>query len=169
MQETWVQALGWEDPLEKEMAIPLPGKSHGQRSLVGYSLWGGKESDMTERLHFHFLSHNEKNTTFSLFIFGIKNTVFKLRILLCFKVKKLRTSLHYYCFCAYSLSCVQLCDPMNCSSPGYSVHGDSPGKNTGVDCHALLQGIFPTQGSNPGLPHRRRVLYQLSYQGSPKV
>ena len=44
MWETWVRALGWEDPLEKEMAIPtpvfLPGKSHGQRSLVGYSLWG---------------------------------------------------------------------------------------------------------------------------------
>ena len=39
---------------------------------------------------------------------------------------------------------------------------DSPGKNTGVGCHALLQGIFPTQGSNPGLPHSRRILYQLS-------
>ena len=41
---------------------------------------------------------------------------------------------------------------------GSSVHGDSPGKNTGVDCYALLQGIFPTQGSNPGLPHSRRIL-----------
>ena len=41
--------------------------------------------------------------------------------------------------------------PMDCSPPGSSVHGDSPGKNTGVGCHALLQGIFPTQGSNPGL------------------
>ena len=54
MQETQVQSLGWEDPLEKEMAIHssiLPGKSHGQRSLEGYSPWGHKESD-TERLHF---------------------------------------------------------------------------------------------------------------------
>ena len=42
-------------------------------------------------------------------------------------------------------------DPMGCSLPGSSVHGDSPGKNIGVGCHALLQGIFPTQGSNPGL------------------
>ena len=41
---------------------------------------------------------------------------------------------------------------MDCSMPGSSVHGDSPGKNTGVGCHFLLQGIFPTQGSNPGLP-----------------
>ena len=45
--------------------------------------------------------------------------------------------------------------PYSCSLPGSSVHGDSPGKNTGVGCHSLLQGIFPTQGSNPGLPHCR--------------
>ena len=55
-------------------------------------------------------------------------------------------------FCLVTQSCLTLCDPMNCSPPGSSVHGDSPGKNTGVGCHALLQGIFPTQGSNPGLP-----------------
>jgi len=58
---------------------------------------------------------------------------------------------------------------MDCSPPGSSVHGDSPGKNTGVGCHALLQRIFPTQGSNPGLPHCRQILYQLSYQGSPSM
>ena len=52
-QETWVQSLGWEDPLEKEMALTpvfLPEKFHGQRSLAGCSLWGCKESDTTERL-----------------------------------------------------------------------------------------------------------------------
>ena len=47
--------------------------------------------------------------------------------------------------------CPTLCDPMDCSPPGSSVHGDSPGKNTGVGWHALVQGIFPTQGLNPGL------------------
>ena len=55
MWETWVRSLGWEDLLEKEMqSIPvlLPGESQGQRSLVGCSPWGRKESDMTERLHF---------------------------------------------------------------------------------------------------------------------
>ena len=52
---------------------------------------------------------------------------------------------------AMSLSCVRLCDPMDCSLPGSSVHGDSPEKNTGVGCHALLQGIFPTQRLNPRL------------------
>ena len=48
-------------------------------------------------------------------------------------------------------SCPTLCDPMDCSPPDSSVHGDSPGKNTGVACHALLQGIFPTQGLNSRL------------------
>ena len=65
-------------------------------------------------------------------------------------------------------SCLTLCDPMNCSLPGSSVHGDSSGKNTGVGCHTLLQGIFPNQGSNPGLPHCRQILYWLSHQGSLK-
>ena len=45
-------------------------------------------------------------------------------------------------------SCLTLCNPMDCSPPCSSVHGDSPGKNTGVGSHALLQGILPTQGSN---------------------
>ena len=40
-------------------------------------------------------------------------------------------------------SCPTLCDPLDCSPPGSSVHGDSPGKNTGVGCHTLFQGIFP--------------------------
>ena len=54
MQETWVQSLGWEDPLEKEgqpTAVFLPGESQGQRSLAGCSPWGHKESDTTEHTH----------------------------------------------------------------------------------------------------------------------
>ena len=64
-------------------------------------------------------------------------------------------------------SCPTHCNPMDCSPPDSSVHGDSLGKNTGAGCHALLQCIFPTQGSNPGLPHCRCFLYRLSHQGSP--
>ena len=45
---------------------------------------------------------------------------------------------------------------------------DFPGKDTGVGFHFLLQGIFPTQGSNPGLLYCRQILYQLSYKGSPR-
>ena len=44
--------------------------------------------------------------------------------------------------------------------------GLTPGQNTGVGCHSLLQGIFPTKGLNPGVPHCRQILYQLSHQGS---
>ena len=73
-----------------------------------------------------------------------------------------------YIKCVVVLSHVWLfATPMDCSSPGSSVHRDSPGRNTGVGCHALLQGIFPTQESNPGLLHCRQILYQLSHQGSP--
>ena len=69
--------------------------------------------------------------------------------------------------CLVSQSCPTLYDPEGWAPPGCSVHGDSPGKNTGVGCHALLQGIFPTQGSNPGPPHCRQNHYCLSHQGSP--
>ena len=55
--------------------------------------------------------------------------------------------------------------PHELSPAGSSLHGDSPGKNTGVCCCALLQQIFPTQGSNPGLPYCRWILYHLSHQG----
>ena len=61
-------------------------------------------------------------------------------------------------------SCLTLFSPMVCRPPGSSVPMDP-----GVGCHALLQGIFPTQGSNPGLPHCRRILYLLSYQRPVKM
>ena len=60
------------------------------------------------------------------------------------------------------------------SPPGSSVHGDSPGKKTGVGCHALHQGVFPTQGLNPGLLHcsfADEFFYPLSHrewEGGPK-
>ena len=71
------------------------------------------------------------------------------------------------CVCLIAELCPTLWGPMDCSLPGSSVHGDSPGKNTGVSCHALLHEIFPTQGLNPGLPHCRQILYHLSHQESP--
>ena len=66
-------------------------------------------------------------------------------------------------------SCLTLCDSMDWSLPASSIHGGSAGTNTGVGCYALLQGIFPTQGSNPGLPHCRWILYHLSHQGTPSI
>ena len=81
--------------------------------------------------------------------------------------------------------CVSMCQPVHIVqySVSHSVMSDSeipwtvthqaplslefPGKNTGVGSHSLLQGIFPTQGSNLGLLHCRQILYHLSHQGSP--
>ena len=58
---------------------------------------------------------------------------------------------YYEILCLVSQSGPTLCDPMDCSLPGSSVPEDSPGKNTGMGCHFLLQGFFLTQGSNPHL------------------
>ena len=72
MQETWVQFLGWEDPLEKGMATHssiLAWESHGQRSLAGYSSWDPKELDMTEWLSTAQLKGKFEGTPGSLFCF----------------------------------------------------------------------------------------------------
>ena len=63
------------------------------------------------------------------------------------------------------------CSVMSNSLQPYGLYSpwNSPGQNTEEGSYSLLQGIFPTQGSNPGLPHCRQILYQLSHQGSPRI
>ena len=81
----------------------------------------------------------------------------RLRLLFFIKLYSyFRVTTNALMLCLVAQLCPSLCDSIR----------DSPGKNTGVGCHALLQGIFPTQGSHPGLPHCRQILYQLSHQGS---
>ena len=66
--------------------------------------------------------------------------------------------------------CPLLCDPMDCNSPGSSVHGVLQARIlewVAILSHSFLQGIFLTKGSNPGLLHCRKILYHLSHQGSP--
>ena len=73
------------------------------------------------------------------------------------------------CVCAHSLSCVCLSVTLWTIAPRLLCLWDSLGKNTGVDCHALLQGIFPTQGSPPPHPpllHCSKILDYLSHLGS---
>ena len=86
-------------------------------------------------------------------------------------------SLIYCCFyygpdlteqVCWSLNCIWLLWPHGLLLARLVGPWDSPGKNTGVHSHSLLQGIFPTQGLNLGLLHCRQILYHLSYQGSPK-
>ena len=69
--------------------------------------------------------------------------------------------------CLVTHLCLTLCDHRHCRQPGSSAHGDSPGKNIGVGCHTLLQGIFPTQGSNQCLLNCRWIVYHLRHQRSP--
>ena len=63
---------------------------------------------------------------------------------------------------------VRLCMIPQTAATSLPCPWDSPGKNTGVGCHFLLQRIFPTQASNPALSHCRQMLYHLSHQGSPE-
>ena len=71
--------------------------------------------------------------------------------------------------CLFAQSSPTLCNCMDYSPSGSSVHGCSPGKNTGVGYHVLLQGIFATQGLNPGLLHCSQIVYYLSHQGSLRI
>ena len=70
-----------------------------------------------------------------------------------------------YVLCLVTQSCPTLWDPVDCS-PQAPLSIGILQKNTRVGCHALLQGIFPSQGSNPGLLHCRQILYCLNHQGS---
>ena len=72
---------------------------------------------------------------------------------------------YWVCVCVLvALLCLILCDSMDCSLPGSSVHGIVQASYTGVYKYSLLQRIFPTQESNLGLSHCRQILYWLSYR-----
>ena len=72
------------------------------------------------------------------------------------KVKVKSLSLARFFTAPWTVACTKVLRPW-----------DFPGKSTGVGCHFLLQGLFPTQGLNPHLLHCRQILYHLSHQGSP--
>ena len=120
----------------------LQRELYGQRSVASHSPWGHKLSDMIEQLTQH------------------------CKIYHCFIILNSNFSCVYVCL--VTQSCPTHCDPRDCSPPGSSVRGDSPGNHTGVYCQALLQEFFPTQGSNSSLPHCRQILYHFSHQGSPQ-
>ena len=120
--------------------IPWREEPSGLQSI------GCKESDRTEWLTLHFI--------YVYFIMHITQT-------------------HYIiCYVCY----VQMCESKSLSvvSDSLQPHGlyspwNFPGQNTGVGSLFLLQGILPIQGSNPNIPHCRRILYQLSHKGSPRI
>ena len=77
--------------------------------------------------------------------------------------------LHFKYACIFSES--ESCSGMSDSLLPHVLHSpwNSPGQNTGVGSLFFLQGILPSQGSNPGIPHCRQILYQLSHKGSPRI
>ena len=83
---------------------------------------------------------------------------------------------HMHLFSLYFsiIEFAKLCESCSVVSDSLSPHGlysprNSPGRNTEVGSWSLLQGIFPIQWLNPGLPHCRWILYELSHQGSPRI
>ena len=120
--------------------VLLPGKSHGWKSLVGYSLWGCKELETTERLHFCFLTSIHEYWWYNIMI---KRTGSGVRLTSMWPWISYLNFFHLiivkgrHSVVCYSLWLHGLYSPWN-----------SPGQNTGVGSLSLLQGIFPTQGSN---------------------
>ena len=188
MRETQVRSLGREDSLEKEMAIhsstiaweiPWTEELGRLQSMGSQRVRHDRATALCTHRYltppFYRLGDRGNADTYSyygsayLFLLFLPSEMLLPGFDFVYTVCSDQT-LGTLCavLCLVSQPCLILCDPMDCSLPCFSVHGDSPGKNTGVGCHALLQGIFPTQGSNPGFPHFRWILYHLNHQGSPR-
>ena len=137
----------------------LPGEFQGQRSLMGCCPWNRKELDTTEQLPFP-LSHTLTCDSVSGHQYLHEDTAIVWvhpNTSCCYWPARLFIPLVKW---SHSVM-YNLLWPHGLQSPW-----NSPGQNTGVGSYSLLQGIFPTQGSNPGLPHCRQILYHLSHQGS---
>ena len=171
--------------------VLLPGKSHGQRSLVGYRPWGRKESDMTSlsrSCQYHSFDDYSSVVNFETRMHGFWNFHFcRLRRLFgpleipcefedwlfIFAQRLLEFSYGFHwiyrllwvVLVLVAQSCPTLCDPMDCSLPGSSVHGIFQAIVLEWIAISFSSGwIFLTQESNPGLPHCRQALNCLNHQ-----
>ena len=159
----------------------LPGKFHGRRSLVGCSPWGHEESDMTERLHFHFsllcIGKGNGNPLQCSCLENPRDGVAQSQTQLKWLSSSSSNLLwhkNYFCFthqvkCEVKVThtCVRLFATPWTIAIRLRYPWNSPGKNTRVGYHSLLQGIFSNQESNLSLPHCRQIANCLSPQGSP--
>ena len=159
MQKPRDQSLGQEDPLEKEMV------THSSILAWGIPRSPGRlQSTGSQRVRYNWV------TSLSFFQNENRSTrtycrAQQLYSTLCNDLygKRIWKSIDAW-MCERCSVMSNFLRPYGLYSPW-----NSPGLNTGVDSHSLLQGIFPTQGSNPGLLHCRWILYQLSHQGSPRI
>ena len=182
-----IRKISWRRAWQITPVI-LSGESHGQRSLVGYSPWGCKESDMTERLHIVMVSDNEagrgqlhvrksrrsaRGVEMAQARHRLEDRDHLLQTLppnigssFCQERTGIKGLSHLFSS-VQSLSHVQLyATPWTVTYQAPPSMG-FPRQEYRVGCHSFLQVIFPTQGLNPDLPHCRQILYCLSHQGSP--
>ena len=158
--------------------VLLPGGSCGRGSLEGCSPWGHWGSDTTEQLHFPFslscIGEGNGNPLQCSCLenprdggawWAVVHWVTQSRT----RLKWLSSNINSINKRGGVNNIIQTPSVMSNSSWPHELYSpwNSPGQNTGVGSLSLLQGIFPTQGLNPCLPHCRWILYQLSYQGSP--
>ena len=119
--------------------------------------------------NFYSSTFNTADTFFPFLLKYISVLLFRNFLIIFLTLSHFR---NIFILCAYVLSCSVMSNSLEthgCNLPGSSIYGDSPGKNTRMGCHALLQGIFPTQGLNLGLTYCRQILYHLSHQGNPRI
>ena len=159
MQEMLTRSLGQEDPLEEEMATHF--------SILTWEIPqteepGGLQSTGSQRVkHNWACTHTHTQIYCQFCAFGSnkhnKHFLLLLRLFICGKCElNLKRKKKSHSVMSDSLWPHGLYSPWN-----------SPGQNTRVGSLSLLQGIFPTQGSNSGLRHCRGILYQLIHKGSP--
>ena len=137
---------------------------------MGYSPWDCKESDTTEWLALSLSIYIYTYTYITSLSISLPGHLDYYHVLAFVNIAAMNIAAVLWTCAVFMHSVMPNSLPlMDCSLPGSSVHGDSPGKNTDMGCHALLQGIFPNQGSNPGLPHCRWILSCLIHQGSSRI
>ena len=162
------------------------GSTPGGGTKILHAVCHSQKKDLLKKTQKLSLTRRSDTLCLSILLYGdwrvrllFPNLLFLPGLLLSLSVKVEMIDVHkcgdvcaflspsfFLCVCSVTQSCLTLWDPLDCSPPVSSVRGDSLGKDTGVACHTLLRGIFPTQGSNPGLQHCRQTLYRLSHQGS---
>ena len=103
----------------------------------------------------HILSHSSVDGSLCCFhvLAIVKSVAMNTGVNVSFQIMIFSGYIYTLVMCTVTTVCPTLCNPVDCSFPDSSVHGDFLGKNTGVGCYALLQGIFPIQVSNPHLLH----------------
>ena len=162
----WVRKIPWR---RKWQTTPVfsPGKSHGQKSLLGYSLWGPKELDITEWLTLSLFSYLviEQVTFISPSAFlGLGLEVWRLVIVSWFNIS--------FIVVVQSLSCVWLCDLMDCSTPGFPVfHCLSEFARTHIHWvdDAIQPSIQPSHHRSPPSPTISLAQHQDLFQSSQQV